>query len=575
MFLTSELQDIYVLHGKYSISLVILSIAISCCASYTSLSLNQRVKDNSFFNRYFWLFLSSIAMGLGIWSMHFIGMSAFELPISMTYDVFLTVLSIVPAIISSYLAFDVSNRVNLTQKHYIAAGLMMGLGISSMHYIGMAAMKMEAAYLYKPLVFIASILIAIVVSYVALYVFSTLQRFMGNQLIKLITSILIGFAITSMHYTGMSAAVFYTSEPLKHNMHEMHQMDTSFVIIIVTVGIVLLLLISSLTSLLDRYVNYRLNHFDALTLFPNQRQFEKDILTMKIIGSLAIVHIHNLEKYISGHGYAFGDQIIKVVADHIQQLKPDSSTIYRIEVNQFAVFSKENDYRKMKDSMEKIVAILKKPVLVDKQQITIDMVCAITHTDERIEGKVIFSNNMAALQHSSIRDIHEVIEYDPMFHNNSREKQIVGDINRAIATNELYLVYQPKVSSKSFGISGLEALVRWNHPTLGMIPPSEFIPILEDNDKICELTDWVIQEVCNQISQWLENDVPFNQISINIPGSYITSARLLATINQNLLQYKINSKYIELEITETSVIHNIDNAISSVNQYRERGISVA
>ncbi|CAG9619959.1 MHYT domain-containing protein [Sutcliffiella rhizosphaerae] len=271
MSFLSQSENIYIMEGEYSFWMVLLSVVIACCAAYTALSMNQRMQQSSFFHKSFWLLLASIAMGLGIWSMHFIGMSAFMLPIAMKYDVFLTVVSVFPAVFASYLAFYLANRENSTHWQYMVAGIVMGLGISSMHYIGMAAMKMDASFTYRPLLFITSIIIAIVVSYVALFVFSTLQEYMGNQWIKILTSILMGLAITSMHYTGMFAVVFYTEIPVEEHLHHMHMMDMTLLILIVTIGIFCLLIISGLTSLLDRYVDYRLNHYDALTLFPNQR----------------------------------------------------------------------------------------------------------------------------------------------------------------------------------------------------------------------------------------------------------------------------------------------------------------
>ncbi|WP_456272350.1 MHYT domain-containing protein [Bacillus sp. AK031] len=196
MFSVPDTDSIYLLDGKYSLLIVILSIIIACGASFTALSMNQRMQQTSFFSRKFWLALASVAMGLGIWSMHFIGMSAFMLPVPMNYDFTLTILSVLPAVLASYLAFSVANRRNTTHWSYLFAGVIMGLGISAMHYVGMAAMKMEAEYVYRPWIFLSSIAIAVVVSYVALFIFSTLQKYMGNLLIKVGTSVIMGLAIT-------------------------------------------------------------------------------------------------------------------------------------------------------------------------------------------------------------------------------------------------------------------------------------------------------------------------------------------------------------------------------------------
>ncbi|MGR3766276.1 bifunctional diguanylate cyclase/phosphodiesterase [Rossellomorea sp. NS-SX7] len=574
MFSLPESQEIRVLHGEYSLSMVLLSIVIACCASYTSLSMNQRMQQNSFFHKSFWLMLASVAMGLGIWSMHFIGMSAFMLPVSMEYDLFLTTVSVFPAVFASYLAFYVANRKNTGHFPAILAGLIMGVGISAMHYIGMAAMEMEAKHAYKPWVLFASVLIAVIVSYVALFIFSTLQKYMGNQLIKIGTSILMGLAITSMHYTGMAAVVFYT-EGMGGNSHEMHRMDMPLFVIVVTIGIFVLLAISSLASLLDRYVDHRLNHFDALTLLPNQRQFEQDLKTSKTSGSLAIIHLHDLEKWISGYGYTFGDRVIKAAGEIIADLKIGTSKVYRIEGNRFAIHhSEEYEFEKLKASMKRVMSELKKPLLIDDYRVVVDMVCAVSHC-EKNDCKQLLSNTMAVLQHSSTSYRHEVIEYDPAIHTYSFERQLVQDINRAIESEELFMVYQPKIWPVTGEVTGVEALLRWNHSVHGLISPGVFIPVLEENGKIFEVTDWVIGNVCRQVSSWLEEGVEFGQVSINIPGPYVTSSRLLSVLNGQLKKHGVDSRFIELEITETSVIHDIENAITAVGRFREMGLSVA
>ncbi|MCU9613426.1 EAL domain-containing protein [Caldibacillus lycopersici] len=578
MFTLPKSQDIYILHEEYSVSIILLSIIISCCAAYTAISLNKRVQQTSFFHKRFWLLLSSVAMGLGIWAMHFIGMSALMLPISMEYDLFLTIISAFPAIIASYLAFYFSNqsRARKSNISIIIAGIIMGVGITSMHYIGMAAMEMEADYIYQPWIFLASIMIAIVVSYIALYIFSTLQKYMGNQLIKIITSILMGLAITSMHYTGMAAIIFYVNEPLHGGIHQMHPMDMSLLIIGVTVGIIILLIVSGLTSLLDRYVEHRLNYFDALTVLPNQRQFEIDGRNMREAGSLAIIQIHQLEKWIVGYGYAFTDEMIKEVSEIIQQLKPASAKVYRIEEHRFAILNHdEQNFERMKIALERIMSVLMSPLIISNRRIIVDAVGAIARASNKNESSELFSHAMAVLGHSSTRYKHELIEYDPKIHTYSFENRIIKDIASAIANNELFLEYQPKICSKTQTVTGLEALLRWRHPEFGLISPGIFIPVLEESNNIYDVTDWVVREVCQQIAYWVADDVPFIQVSINIPGSYITSSRLLSVIKDNLYKNKINPSYLELEITETSVIHDIENAITAVRNYRDLGISVA
>ncbi|MCM3161025.1 EAL domain-containing protein [Metabacillus litoralis] len=573
MFYLPNSDNVYLLEGEYSSLIVLLSIVIACLAAYTALSMNERIQQTSFFNRNVWLTLASIAMGLGIWSMHFIGMSALKLPVSMEYDLVTTIISIFPAGFASYLAFYIANKKKIkSQLSYIISGIIMGLGISSMHYVGMSAMKMEAQYIYRPWVFTASIVVAIVVSYVALYIFSTMQRLIKNQIVKILTSIIMGLAVASMHYTGMAAVIFYTDVPI-HSSH-MHQMDFTLLIVCITAGIVITLAFSGLSSLLDRYVEYRLNYFDALTILPNRRQFEKKLNTSISNGSLAIIHLHGLEKWNSGYGYSFGDRIIRDVSETIIGLKPEMAELYRIEGNRFAILTLTQSYKDFAASMEKLTSALMNPVVIENQQLVVEVVCSLSTCSDEKEAKQLFANAMAVLQHSSIEYKHQVIEYDPSIHKYSFEKGIIQDIEKAMEQDELYIVYQPKVESDKERL-GAEALLRWNHPVHGFISPGLFIPLLEENGKIIDVTDWIIEKVCEQMSHWISEGHPIKEVSINIPGQYITSQRLMDVLKESVAKYGIDSHQLELEITETSVINNIENAIISIGEFRKFGFNIA
>jgi diguanylate cyclase len=574
MFSMPDPTEIIILHGEYSLPIVVLSILIACFASYTALSMNERIRQNSFFSRNFWLALASIAMGLGIWAMHFIGMSAFMLPVLMKYSPMLTVMSIIPAVLASYLAFYISNRVNLNHWPQVLAGLVMGLGIAGMHYIGMAAMEMKAEYVYRPQVFILSIAIAIIVSYTALYIFTSLQKFMNNFIVKTITSLIMGLAVASMHYTGMKAVVFYIDSASKNIILHGHQMNIHFLGIAVALGITVILGLSGFSSLLDRYVEFRLNNFDALTGLPNRRQFENVNHSASTEG-LAVIHLHGLEKWNTRYGYEFGDGIIKSVSEIIMQLKPVSATVYRIEGNRFAVaIADRRDYEKLKISMERVTSVLRKPLVIQEKKIVIDTVSAITFSTGSDRAD-LFSNAMAVLHHAGITYKHDVIEYNAEVHTYTFEKHLVHDIDRAIRENELFVVYQPKICTKSKEIFGVEALLRWKHPFHGMVSPGVFIPILEENGKMHEVTDWIIHHVCKQIAEWRIKGLNGFKVAINIPGTYFTSPLLMDILKDSVLRYEIESKYLELEITETSVIDHIEHAIKAVSEFREYGFSVA
>lgn len=195
--------------GNYDISLVLMSYLIATLASFTALELAGRVASSDRW-RPLWLVGGSLAMGTGIWSMHFVGMSAFSLPIEITYDLWLTVYSWVAAILVSALALWTIARAQLTPRTVLLAAMMMGAGICAMHYTGMYAMRMQPPLSYDPILFVSSILIAVLASAAALVIAFQLRVVASwNDVFKRIgAAFLMGFAIVGMHYTGMAATEF-------------------------------------------------------------------------------------------------------------------------------------------------------------------------------------------------------------------------------------------------------------------------------------------------------------------------------------------------------------------------------
>jgi NO-binding membrane sensor protein with MHYT domain len=202
------------MQGSYSLSLVILSYVVAVLASHVTLGLAQRLRVREsggphFTRQWPWVVGGAFSMGTGIWSMHFIGMLAFHLPIAVAYDLSLTAASYAIAVVVSGFALLIFRRNDTTVSGIALPGVFMGLGITAMHYTGMVAMKMEPGIRYAPGLFGASVLIAIGASIAALTIaFSLPQGRAQRNWHTLVAASVMGAAIVGMHFTGMAAALF-------------------------------------------------------------------------------------------------------------------------------------------------------------------------------------------------------------------------------------------------------------------------------------------------------------------------------------------------------------------------------
>ena len=195
--------------GCYILSLVLLSYIVASFASYITLDLTGKIireKQHQALMHYVGAFVA----GSGIWSMHFLGMLAYKMDMYIQYDPFLTALSAVPAIIVAYFVLDIVKKGHLNLHHILFAATLLGAGICTMHYLGMAAMKMDGQIRYIPSVFFLSVLIAMAVSVVALLIAFSLAHKIYKHLFafKIIAALIMGLAICGMHYTGMAATIF-------------------------------------------------------------------------------------------------------------------------------------------------------------------------------------------------------------------------------------------------------------------------------------------------------------------------------------------------------------------------------
>ena len=237
--------------GSYNYALVALSVLIAIFASYAALDLAGRVTAAGGWARVFWLLGGAGAMGTGIWSMHYIGMLALILPIPVAYHWPTVLLSLLAAILASVVALGVVSRQKMGALRALAGSILMGAGISSMHYIGMAGMRLPAVCQFNSSLVVLSVVFAVLISFAALWItfhFRDEEKGIGWK--KLGGAVVMGAAIPVMHYTGMAAASF-TSSGVSADLSHAVSVSTLSTAGIVTVTFIVLGL-ALLTSWVDR-----------------------------------------------------------------------------------------------------------------------------------------------------------------------------------------------------------------------------------------------------------------------------------------------------------------------------------
>jgi diguanylate cyclase (GGDEF)-like protein len=391
--------------GLYDLRLVLLSYLIAAFASYITLELAARVSDSpQHAVRRVWLLGGAFSMGSGIWSMHFVGMLAFQLPISMGYDFWLTLLSMLIAITASGYALYALCREQMNPLRLLVSGLIMGAGISAMHYTGMAAMRMSPPIQYDPWLVALSVAIAIAASSAALWIAFHLRREPDSwqtMLAKFAGALVMGLAITGMHYTGMAAARFAPGSVCGSVSIVVNNTWLATGIGVVTTTILLvtwlfsmfdrrLTLLAAADALSLRKANEDLRAMalhDPLTKLPN-RSLLRDRITQAISRAkrnnsrvaVILFDIDRFKQINDNHGHSFGDVVLQSVATHLGNTLRETDTLARLGGDEFVV-GVENifDAEQANAVAQKIHASLIQPLNIPGQEIFITVSQGISH----------------------------------------------------------------------------------------------------------------------------------------------------------------------------------------------------
>jgi len=389
------------MEGVYNPNLVVLSIAIAIISSYTALDLATRLESARGRILYLWLAGGSFAMGAGIWSMHFVGMLAFQLPIPMGYDLELTLLSLIIAIVVSGCALWVMKGPVLNRTLTVFGSVLVGLGIASMHYAGMAAMRMSPPIDYDSLLVFASIVIAIFAAWIALQLAFRLPRthtFMVF-LAKFGSAIVLGAGIAGMHYTGMAAAR-YAPDSICRAAEMRGGIDNLALAAIIALISIFILMVTLITSALDAHfatVNAKLAMelksandqlrniamYDHLTRLPSRPLLE-DRLRKAASRSdrngkpfaYFTIDLDEFKPVNDKHGHRVGDELLVLVAERLVNLLRKEDTVARIGGDEFVVIL--NDLSSEKDPeriSKKIIGELSRPFHVEGHELNIS--CSI------------------------------------------------------------------------------------------------------------------------------------------------------------------------------------------------------
>ena len=586
--------------GSYSPILVLFSLLVAILAAYTALDMAARIARTKGARAVTWLVAGTLSMGLGIWSMHFIGMLAFELPIPTGYDLALTGYSLACSLAASGLALYLVSQRHLPLPRLLLGALLMGSGIASMHYLGMAALRMQPGIQYDPAWFALSILIAVIASGAALFIAHRL-RGEGRRVRALRTgaSLVMGLAIVGMHYTGMAAARFPADAVCGAAL--LGGLDTHYLALLVIATTIAVMVIALFASLFDARMRVRTSALsdsladanqrlrqaalhDPLTGLPNrvllqdridqaiskanQRNLRVALLFLDLDGFKAVNDVH---------GHRMGDQLLCAVAARIRPLISTPDTLARLGADEFVIVTLVNAPEEAALLAARITTAVAKPLLIDGQELLVTASVGIAlFPDDAGSERELMAHANTAMTHikEAGRDGHTFFTA-AMQVSADRQLRLLNDLRRALARNELVLFYQPKLHSGGKTVTGAEALIRWQHPELGLLAPDAFIDIAERSGLIIPIGRWVLDRACAQLKQWHLGGHPEWTVAVNLSAVQFTANDLIADVQNALTSHGVPAEKLTLEVTESTAMRDVETSLKILGELTTMGVKIS
>ncbi|WP_411556106.1 putative bifunctional diguanylate cyclase/phosphodiesterase [Pantoea agglomerans] len=575
--------------------LICVSLIVVFIASFTALDTAGRVAVTRGWSARFWLLVGGIAMGIGVWAMHFIGMLAMMLPMMMRYDTRLTILSLLVAILASVLAFGQTvGGLHLTRQRLLRGTLILGAGVAIMHYLGMYALLIEPQPEWNALLVALSVLIAFAASGLALWLaFHLRQGDHHLMLMRGLASLVMGIAIAGMHYVGMAAAEFSHS-----SMMQPHGVSNAGLAVWVTLITLTILGITLLSSMLDAQLRAarlatRLNRanqelrqlamHDNLTTLPNRVMLEQQLdlaIKQAMINEhrFAVIYmdLDGFKAVNDTWGHHVGDRLLVAVAERLRSQLSNTMLLVRLGGDEFVLMA-ECDISAARQLAQKLVKVISSPFELDRYVLHVSLSAgiAIFPLHGRNRQELLF-NADAAMYHTKHSGRNGWCLFEPaMSAATQHQLELANDLWEAIEREQMRLFYQPKFCSGGRRLMGFEALLRWQHPQRGLLTPELFLPRAEKTGQIIALGNWVIGEACRQLRIWHNQGHSDWTVSVNLSALQFHQRDLLTILTQTLARYQLPGSALMLEITEAIAMRDPAFSQQRIRELQQAGVSVA
>ena len=326
---------------------------------------------------------------------------------------------------------------------------------------------------------------------------------------------------------------------------------------------------------------------DALTGLPNRALFSDRVeqalrrdRRSRLVPAVIYLDLDGFKGVNDRLGREAGDVLLCEISRRLLNAVRSGDAVTRLGADEFAILVEQSSHPRdeAEEVARRVLLALEVPVEVDSQLMTVSASFGIAVADSESTASSLLRDADVAMYRAKATGGGRSVVYEPAMRVAAIERlRLETDLVHALVTNQFQLVYQPVVSLTTDRVIGFEALLRWHHPELGVVPPDKFIPIAEDTGLIVAIGRWVLDEACRQAAQWREELPDSGDISmaVNVSGRQIASANLLQHVAQSLSASGLAPASLVLELTESVLVHDADLAARRLQELRRLGVRLA
>ena len=338
-------------------------------------------------------------------------------------------------------------------------------------------------------------------------------------------------------------------------------------------------------KLAEDQIYFMANH-DALTGLPNRALLE-DRLSQAILYAqrydrwvtVAFIDLDRFKPINDTLGHKAGDELLKTVANRLTACIRTVDTVVRLGGDEFVVvlFDQPGSVDLVSETIHRLREAITEPVELDGHRLTVTASIGVAnYPNDGETTQTLLANADAAMYHAKDLGGGGFQFYSPELNLTAHKNLILQqELRDAVARLEFILLYQPQVKVSSGEIFAVEALIRWRHPTQGMVSPIDFIPLAEETGLIIPIGDWALHEACRQNKAWQNAGLPPKIVCVNVSAKQFSEKNLVSRVTHALQESGLDAQYLQLEVTESLIMRSVESAVATMEELQQMGVQIA